>query len=575
MNSLCFTVLISSSLFSLPIGLDVRFGDALCESRSNEMQLTTSHQAVLEWQSFSIDSDESVTFVQPNERSSVLNRVIGDVASQILGRLKSNGLCLLINQNGVVFGQHSQIDTQSLIASTFDLQNELFLQDRQDWSFQGTGAHVFHHGNIRAKESVYLFGKKVGIFDEATIDVPSGSVMIGGTPHSEKFPSADAVYFSPKASICVDAPEIGNGGEIILWGKELNQAYGALSARGGKIKGDGGTIEVSSLYGLDFQGTFSALATNGATGHLLLDPLDLTINGADAFVTAATPFMPTAGSACAPGPGNALLSTATLTAALAGGDVIVQTSGTVGPCPGILLVDGDITWAMGTNLTLHAADFLIIQREINPTGDGSVVTLISDSSDIVIQGIAPARAAVTTDGFYPPGTTAVSVQCPNGSFTINSALDTTCEILTNNPAGSGDVRVNAASIDFTADDSTGAGSRAGILTRRGDAHINVAGAVTLIAGDNTSLAVEATASIVVGSSSMGAPIDGNLYFDVGSIFFDSTAIASGGRASAAFTAYGTTPGFGMVQGIVRGDVTIFGGGPLQVAQGCLRLEEEI
>jgi filamentous hemagglutinin family protein len=48
----------------------------------------------------------------------VLNRVIGQDPSSLLGRLQSNGRVFLINPNGIVFGTGSRMDVGGLVAST-------------------------------------------------------------------------------------------------------------------------------------------------------------------------------------------------------------------------------------------------------------------------------------------------------------------------------------------------------------------------------------------------------------------------------------------------------------------------
>src|SRR5688572_21015229 len=55
----------------------------------------TSHTGIVNWQSFSVGSDESVLFNLPSASSSILNRVVGGDASEILGHMQSNGRVFL------------------------------------------------------------------------------------------------------------------------------------------------------------------------------------------------------------------------------------------------------------------------------------------------------------------------------------------------------------------------------------------------------------------------------------------------------------------------------------------------
>jgi haemagglutination activity domain. len=53
--------------------------------------VTNSPNAVINWQNFSIAENELTQFIQQNGQSAVLNRIIGQNPSEILGSLASNG----------------------------------------------------------------------------------------------------------------------------------------------------------------------------------------------------------------------------------------------------------------------------------------------------------------------------------------------------------------------------------------------------------------------------------------------------------------------------------------------------
>lgn len=88
----------------------------------------SAERAVLHWRSFDIARDKAVEFRQPSRDSIALNRVLGGTAepSRIQGRLDANGQVYLINQNGILFGNEARVNVNSLIASTFDIDDEIF-----------------------------------------------------------------------------------------------------------------------------------------------------------------------------------------------------------------------------------------------------------------------------------------------------------------------------------------------------------------------------------------------------------------------------------------------------------------
>jgi filamentous hemagglutinin family protein len=89
----------------------------------------TAAQAILNWTTFNIGAQTTLTFNQQGNASWVaLNRVVGSTApSQILGNINATGQVYVINQNGIIFGGNSQINVGSLIASTAGITDQQFL----------------------------------------------------------------------------------------------------------------------------------------------------------------------------------------------------------------------------------------------------------------------------------------------------------------------------------------------------------------------------------------------------------------------------------------------------------------
>ena len=91
----------------------------------------TAQKAILTWNSFNVGRQTTLYFNQSggnqtngsNNNWIVLNRVNdpSGVPSQIFGQIKAEGTVYLLNHNGILFGAGSQVNTQSLIASSLDL----------------------------------------------------------------------------------------------------------------------------------------------------------------------------------------------------------------------------------------------------------------------------------------------------------------------------------------------------------------------------------------------------------------------------------------------------------------------
>jgi filamentous hemagglutinin family protein len=100
----------------------VSSGAATAVQKGNTLTVNqSSSQAVLNWRTFNISKDGTVTFKQPKSTSIALNEIFQSDPSKILGALSANGEIYLINQNGIVFGAGAQVNTASLIASTLNI----------------------------------------------------------------------------------------------------------------------------------------------------------------------------------------------------------------------------------------------------------------------------------------------------------------------------------------------------------------------------------------------------------------------------------------------------------------------
>src|SRR5476651_1018021 len=116
--------------YANPVGPVVVGGQAAFVTRGNQLLIRNTPGAIINWQQFSIQANESTRFIQQSAASAVLNRVVGVDPSLILGTLQSNGRVFLINPNGVLFGAGAQIDVAGLVASTLNLSNADFLAGR-------------------------------------------------------------------------------------------------------------------------------------------------------------------------------------------------------------------------------------------------------------------------------------------------------------------------------------------------------------------------------------------------------------------------------------------------------------
>ncbi|MDY6940230.1 MAG: filamentous hemagglutinin N-terminal domain-containing protein, partial [Cyanobacteriota bacterium] len=132
----------------------------------------------------------------------------------------------------------------------------------------------------QGQQTLQVLGDRIALLD-ATLDASGtnggGNIFIGGDFQGNgTIPNAQYTFIDAGTTIFADALQQGEGGRVIVWADETTQFFGQISARG--IDADGGFVEVSGKENLSFSGYVDVGTENGATGTLLLDPLNITIS---------------------------------------------------------------------------------------------------------------------------------------------------------------------------------------------------------------------------------------------------------------------------------------------------------
>ncbi len=215
--------------------------------------VTNSPNAIIQWQNFSIAQNELTQFIQQNGQSAVLNRIIGQNPSEILGQLTSNGKVFLINPNGIVFGAGSAIDTQGLIASSLNLSDQDFLSGNYHF-IAGSGAgNIINEGIIRAGKdgNVLLIAPKIE--NNGIIKSEGGSITLAAGQELT-ITNLD----SPDIRFQIQAP----ADSVLNLGKLLTEG-GAINVFAGTIK-HSGEINADSVQ-MDKQGNIQLVAHQDIT----------------------------------------------------------------------------------------------------------------------------------------------------------------------------------------------------------------------------------------------------------------------------------------------------------------------
>src|SRR5688572_14150810 len=163
---------------ALPTNGRVVGGEASISQSGAAMRIEqSSTRAAIDWQSFNIGAQASVSFQQPSASAVALNRVLGASGSEIFGRLSSNGQVFLTNPNGVLFGRSAQVDVGGLLATTLSMSPDDFMAGRHVLRGEGTPGTVVNEGSIRApRGSVVLVAPS--IVNDGLIEAQQGTVSL-------------------------------------------------------------------------------------------------------------------------------------------------------------------------------------------------------------------------------------------------------------------------------------------------------------------------------------------------------------------------------------------------------------
>lgn len=233
-------------------------------------------QAFIDWSSFNVGKHTTLNFDQSAGGSSVgqwiaFNRVTDPTGnpSQILGSITAQGQVYVINQNGIIFGGSSQVNVNTLVASTLPINDNLVnsgLLNQTDVQFlfsalpQAAGANGTpattppavltpsgNNGDITVQAGAQITSPSVSgsggrialiapnVTNNGSISTPDGQTIIAGglqvgfTAHSSSDPSLRGldVYVGSVGSYggtvtntgIINAPR----GNVTMTGKEVNQ----------------------------------------------------------------------------------------------------------------------------------------------------------------------------------------------------------------------------------------------------------------------------------------------------------------------------------------------------------------
>ncbi len=403
-----------------PIGGTVTNGSAGFATSGNTLTVTNTPGTIINWQGFSIGSNEITNFAQQSASSTVLNRVVGNDPSNILGTLRSNGRVFLVNPNGILFGAGAVVDVAGLVASTLNLSNADFIAGHHHYTQVPGAGNISNAGSITAQDNGHIYLIAPNVENTGVITAPNGEILLAAG-HSVDLVNTN----DPNLRVNITAPagDTTNVGKLIASSGSLG-LFGTVVRNGGMVNADsatmqGGKIVFKASQRVEAGGTIAANGTSGGSVDIsAAHSADPNTPG----VVIQTGVIHAQGTAGAGGAvslsGDSILSAAAISVdgAAAGGQISVQaanralsTSSAQNTANSTLGAGGDIlvsanvsnytsgsysaTGATGGNITLAGNEIKLAGAQLDASGINSGGTihvggLMHGASGFAAQGVA-------------------------------------------------------------------------------------------------------------------------------------------------------------------------------------------
>ncbi|MBI2959468.1 MAG: filamentous hemagglutinin N-terminal domain-containing protein, partial [Betaproteobacteria bacterium] len=484
--SACFS---TAPAWSNPTAPQVVTGSASFAQKGNLLTVTNSNGAIINWKSFSIGASETTRFNQPSSASSVLNRVIANDPSVLLGTLSSNGKVWLVNPSGIMVGQGARIDVGGFVASTLAVRNEDFLAGRLNFQATPNAGNIENRGAITTPSggSVYLVAPAVE--NRGIINAPGGEVILAagqkvdlidtGTPGVKVEITGNEGSATNLGQILSEAGRIGMAGVLVKNSGSLNAS--SVVREGGRI-----FLKASKDAYLDGSGTILATGAKGGSIDILGSRVAVMDNASlDASGQTGGGQIRVGGDYQGKNPEvrNAQITyfgpeasiRANATSEGDGGKVIVWADDTT-RAYGTISAQGGPTSGNGGFVETSGYRYLDFQGRVDTSApNGNVGTLFLDPENINISTSANFNISGSSP-FQPQtiGTSTLNVTTLKNALVSGDVIIDT----TGGGTGFGDISFSAA-LDFN-----GIGSKA--LTMNANRQINISGSITdSVAGGDT------------------------------------------------------------------------------------------
>ncbi|HEY8290501.1 MAG TPA: filamentous hemagglutinin N-terminal domain-containing protein, partial [Acetobacteraceae bacterium] len=229
-------------------------------------------RAAINWQSFNVGSQQTVTFNQPSRTAMALNNVVGPNPSQIAGKINANGQIMLVNQSGVVFYKGSQVNAAGLMVSAAGITTENFMHGVMKFDQPAhPHARVENQGTITIRDEGLAALVAPQVANSGVITARLGHVVLAGAKTATLDMYGDGLLSVNVTGQVTQAPDgstalVTNTGVIRADGGTVQLTAKAVDGVVQNLVSAGGTISARSIGGKT-----GAIAINGVGGSIVVE----------------------------------------------------------------------------------------------------------------------------------------------------------------------------------------------------------------------------------------------------------------------------------------------------------------
>ena len=151
------------------------------QSPANTQVTQSSARGAVDWKSFDVGSQQSVTFRQPSATSVTLNRVNSPQPSDIAGKITANGQIIIQNQSGVVFENGANVNAAAVVVSAPGITNDKFMKGTMSFDIPAKpNAAIVNKGTITVGQAGLAALVAPRVVNSGTINARLGTVVLAG-----------------------------------------------------------------------------------------------------------------------------------------------------------------------------------------------------------------------------------------------------------------------------------------------------------------------------------------------------------------------------------------------------------